>query len=699
MKKSLKFTTETQTENRETISICHLNLPVIALETSNTARTMFKLNRSLFNKINSNVKLLSGKIYRLEVTKNKNFYNKNGLLVDNAYDANEVHVAQLKFVENKLKKIQRYKSDNGRYFDHDPSMNNDDQNKSKINHGYLTTSEVSEMEMVSEVQQIDLFQDNGIITLMLKDNLNSGRAHSSVAYRIELLCDADFDEYLKFLLGKLSEAITFLQKYNRIVNFRSNYNSADEKFTDSFRKSIFEPLDIENTTLVDLASKKIKGSDFGKCAIAYYNSVNLLSDNNDKSIYNDMIKSLLPFKNNSPKKINLVLKSFEDLHAKIISKYGIAQHNTKKNYRSIKLQSKNGSSKIFFGTTSEKFIIENEKLGYNLFSEKQKGINTFTKSAYQGRINQERAKYFPSMNVKDDTNFLTSRERSSFADTSNANSFITPANLVIGNKNVTTSRGMVNMDVQAVKNFRLAKSARSAALNVNNFPGASTRASTNENVLSSFNIAISAPKIPLLTRAVEQKIDPLIDAKLYLGDNSFFVTSNPNFIRDALKKISKKDNARVLSVITNIVNRSFLREDNSLNSVKEIQFTNKKSKVRKLAEKKQLSIAEIPPHIKYMCTTNFQPNPNIDPLKNSESREIIEETQKNVFLVKALTGFKKDKDGFFDLNLPIIEELSKVNMSNKPLLAKAYTFEIPELGVVKDKFVATIYNNLLYIKG
>ena len=55
-------------------------------------------------------------------------------------------------------------------------------------------------------------------------------------------------------------------------------------------------------------------------------------------------------------------------------------------------------------------------------------------------------------------------------------------------------------------------------------------------------------------------------------------------------------------------------------------------------------------------------------------------------------------DGFFDLNMPIHEELSKVIDESRPLLAKAYSYEVPELGIVKDKFVATIYNNLLYIK-
>lgn len=699
MKKALKFTTETQTEKRETISLCHLNLPVISLETSNTARTMFKLNRSLFDKINSNIKLLSGRVYRLEVTKNKRSFNKNGMLVDNAYDYTETQISQLKFENNSLKKTQRYKSKSNRFFDHDPSIDNSGQNKSKINHGYLTEDEISQMDMVSEIQQIDLFQDRGIKTFMLKDNLNTGMAFNTVAYRIEILCDSDFDEFVQLVLAELEESITFLEKYSRISLSNSSYNHKEAKFTDSFKKSVLEPLEMQEGKFVNLGSKKIKNSDFGKAAIAFYNSNRLISQAVDKSVYGEIIKSLLPFSNNNPRKISVVLKSFQDLYSTIKSHYGISQTNTKKERRSIKVNSKNRTSKFLIATTAEKFHVENEKLGYNLFSEKQKGINSFTRSAYAGRINQERAKYFPSMDIKDKANFLTSREKSNFTNTSNADSYITPASLILGDKEISTARGMANMDVQAVKNFRLAKSSRAANLKATNFPGASTRASSDENVLSAFNISISSPRTPLLSRAADQKIDPFVDAKEYLGNNSLFVTTTPKFILDSIKKISNKDGIKVLSIVTNIVNRSFLREENALNSVKEIQFTNKNSKIRKLTEKKQLAISEIPPHIKYMCTSEFQPSENIDPLKNSESRELIEETQKNVFLVKALVGFEKDSDGFFDLNLPITKNLSDVNTSTGPVLAKAYNFEIPELGVVKDKFVATIYNNLLYIKG
>ena len=144
----------------------------------------------------------------------------------------------------------------------------------------------------------------------------------------------------------------------------------------------------------------------------------------------------------------------------------------------------------------------------------------------------------------------------------------------------------------------------------------------------------------------------------------------------------------------------FLRDEKAIKSVKEIQFSNPKSKIRKLLNAQQLRIEEIPPHVKFMMSKAFNPNPNSDPLKNNESREIIEETQKNLFLIRALVGFENDQDGFANLRSPIYKQMEpSILSSGLPFIAKAIDYEIPELGIVKDKFAATIYNNLIYIKG
>ena len=120
--------------------------------------------------------------------------------------------------------------------------------------------------------------------------------------------------------------------------------------------------------------------------------------------------------------------------------------------------------------------------------------------------------------------------------------------------------------------------------------------------------------------------------------------------------------------------------------------------MRKLAVEQTLPIVSLPPHVKFMMSKAFNPNPQSDPLKNNESREIIEETQKNLFVIKGIIGFEQSSDGFMNVHAPIYEDVHKIP-NRKPVLAKAFNYEVPELGIVKDNFLATIYNNLCYIGG
>jgi len=100
-----------------------------------------------------------------------------------------------------------------------------------------------------------------------------------------------------------------------------------------------------------------------------------------------------------------------------------------------------------------------------------------------------------------------------------------------------------------------------------------------------------------------------------------------------------------------------------------------------------------------MMMDSFQPIPEVDPIKNFDSREIIEETQKNIFKIRALIGFEKNEDGLIDLSMPIFQDVSEQLMnSDKSYLLKGYDYEVPELGIVKDKMLATIYNNLFLLE-
>ena len=103
-----------------------------------------------------------------------------------------------------------------------------------------------------------------------------------------------------------------------------------------------------------------------------------------------------------------------------------------------------------------------------------------------------------------------------------------------------------------------------------------------------------------------------------------------------------------------------------------------------------------------MCVDNFTlPTfEKLDPIKNLGTAALIQETQSNVFVIRALTGFRKNNMGFYDVRMPIIRNMSSNEVpQDRPLLAKAHEYEMPELGIVKDKLSATIYNNLLYLRN
>ena len=535
---------------------------------------------------------------------------------------------------------------------------------------------------------------------MIKDFLKQKESLFQVAYRIEVDVSSDFKSYIELVLKQLDDAIRFLSLYSNTIDAPTNYDPIKMEFRRGFKDSILSQLGIrEDIITVNLSNNRIKESEFGKAAIAFYNASLLLNPNVEKGIYSRLLKGLLPTHLTSPENVIFITTSFSALRERIDKEYNLKKVFRKSDNNSSKISSTRNSIDKFISQTTSKIDIERETLGYNLFSEKQTGMNKLSSQSYRNRFVSEQAKYYPRMDIADETNFMTPSEKSEFTRMDNMSSFITPANLVLGKKKITTSRGINNMSINDIREFRIAKAARANQKMSTNFPSGLSKAKLSKNIMSDFNITIAKPKTPILERKVDEEIDPLVDAKYYLGDNSFFVTSDPQFIFKNFKRLMRKEDQRILAIVSDVIPRRFLRPKGAIDSIKDLQFSNKKSKIRSIVTEKRISIADIPPQIKSMMTKSFQSNPNIDPLKNRESREMLEETQKNVFLVRALIGFETGEDGFTDLNRPIEVDMKDAQMGGKPMIAKAYNYEVPELGIVKDKFMPTIYNNLLYIRG
>lgn len=700
MKKSLKFTIETQTENNDVISICHLNEKVIALELSKVARVLYSKNLTLFNKINSSTKLLSGRVYRQEVTKLKSNVNRLMVRINNNYDYNETEICSFVFSNDFLKKQRRIKDPSNRLFDYDPETLVINNSANVFNPQSLTFDDIENSNTISEIQEIFLLQDQGIKTFMLTDFMEDKPGIHQVSYRFEVNVDTKFNEYLNFTMKQLNDSIYFLSKYSKSLELSSRYNYSTLEFTPNFVNSLFLELGIDMSEgAINLGSQRIKTSEFGKAALAFYNASLLLTPDVDKTLYGKILRALLPSSLTSPEAIKDMLLSFSRLYNHINESYDLVTKKYEGKNRSQKIHSNKKSYLRNITSETNAIVIEQEALGYNVFSEKQSGLNSMSSDSYRSRFIQEQLKYYPSIDIEDESSFMTKREKADFSRVDNAPSFLTPANLVLGKKKITTSRGISNINIDDIREFRITKSARASMVGKTNFPLPSKKQSINREVMSDFNLVIGPPKQTLLTRSVEGNIDPLVDAKHYMGSNSFFVTDNPKSLLKTFKNIMSKEDKKIFAIVSDVIPGRFLRQPGSIESIKDFQLSNKKSKFRNLISEDLIELSEIPPQIKSMMSRKFQTNPNLDPLQNKESRAIIDETQKNIFLIKALTGFETGPDGFLDLNRPIEEEMSQASAKGRPLLAKAYNYEVPQLGIVKDKFMPTIYNNLLYVRG
>ena len=700
MIKSLALNIETQTQDSEILSLCFINENTIALETSEIARKMFKMNRPLFDKINGSTKMLGGTLYRQEIIKSKSNTNKLLVPVDNKFESNEKEISQLFFENNILRRQQRAITKNGRKIDFDPRLVKDGSNGGFFDPENITEDDLLDMKMVCSIEEVSLFEDIGVKTILITDNLEERKSLLRVSYRIVLNIDTDFKEYLDLVLDRLEKSIKFLTQYISNIDNSSHYDAENLKFKETFASQILGSLGLEETfTVANLNSQRIKDSEYGRAAINYYNGLLLLTPNVEKTIYANVIKDILPTSKTTPANISQVIKSMSNLLSRIKYEYlsETRKSSTIKDYSKI---NKNlVRNNLLEATSAESFEIEKEKLGYSLFSNNQKGLNLFSSADYKTRYVLEQAKYYPKLDIED-AGFMTPNEKSSFSRLDNQPGYLTPTGLVLKDKVISTERGMMNINPNEIREFRLAKSARAQTSRTESFPLGTSSAKVSGDIMSKFNIQIGKPQKPLLGRATEQEIDPLVDAKKYIGDLSTFATNNPVALLKTFKRILSKEDSRILAIVSDIVPRRFLRKKKAVNSIKDLKMTNPNSLVRKTVTKKTLDLASIPPQIKFMCTEAFTPNPDSDPLKNSESREIIEETQKNVFEIRALVGFGRDKEGFVDIHQPEYKIMDmSVLGSGKPIIAKAYDYEVPELGIVKDKFAATIYSNLIYIRG
>jgi len=105
----------------------------------------------------------------------------------------------------------------------------------------------------------------------------------------------------------------------------------------------------------------------------------------------------------------------------------------------------------------------------------------------------------------------------------------------------------------------------------------------------------------------------------------------------------------------------------------------------------------VPPQLRAMMTEGFLQSPNMDPLQNLATSAIIEETMANTFMSVKLVGFEMGSDGMLNLSSPIYQPVQASDMASSGLLIKAVESEVSALGMVKDNYSSTIYNNIMIV--
>jgi len=219
MPKSIILNIETQTEDGQVLSLCHINENTIALETSEIARRMFRLNRPLFDRLNGSTKMLGGSLYRQEVVKQKANLNRLLVMIDDKFETEEKEISQLFFENNVLKKQQRGVTKRGTKVDFDPTKIKDSPNNSFFDANNITVDDLNDMKIICSVEEIGIFQDQGVKSILITDNLEERKSLLKVSYRIEIEVDTDFGDYVSLILRRLDESSKFVTQYlNNIEN-------------------------------------------------------------------------------------------------------------------------------------------------------------------------------------------------------------------------------------------------------------------------------------------------------------------------------------------------------------------------------------------------------------------------------------------------------------------------------------------------
>tara|TARA_R110001592_G_scaffold302279_2_gene574158 strand:- start:5334 stop:7457 length:2124 start_codon:yes stop_codon:yes gene_type:complete len=682
--------------------LCHIDKEAIAIESSEAARIIYKNNPGLFNKLNSKTKFVGGIIYRTVVPEIESGFTRLGSPIESSKDYTETEVANISIANDQIVPYTRVKNQKGTMIDVDmDSLKFEDPSLIKLeSNKRLTRDDVRRFQKISEILPLRLYHEESYVvdTFACKDYFSEKNMSRDYSYRMRVAVATDFDDYVDYVLGEINQSISFISRYiSSIVRSNSYFQGSFKK---KFSKRIFKSInvDYESEDRIFLDDQSIKNSDFGTLAINYYNAMLILDSNQDQDTYGKVIKAILPFRTTTLEGIYGVKKMLTDVEITI-------KHLFNRDLNTY-------SQEVYPGKTNKKIkIIESARtpffnmqrniLGYYMFKPQPENTSDYIASSvmeltveeYRRRFVEEQAKYYPSIDPGP-SDYMSSKQRSDFMS-GNRVSYITPERIVMGNRGMDVNSGVANIDTNFIADLKILKAA---AAEQNQRTRIERPYQPSSDSLSSLGVSIGERKSSLNERASVEKVDPLVDASQYLGSQSNFLISkilSPSYISVKVE-VKKEETAK--KILSSIAAKRFLHRNSKSTSIKNIELANPNSQTRRMIKDDAIDLIKIPPQIKNMVTSNFREDESIDPLAVQDTAAVIEETQANVYTMVKLAGFSRDSNGKINLSAPKYTEVTEEDMILGGILIKAVEYENADLGIIKDNYSGTIYDNLTYVR-
>tara|TARA_R100000388_G_scaffold94954_1_gene84425 strand:- start:206 stop:2326 length:2121 start_codon:yes stop_codon:yes gene_type:complete len=701
MSKPIHIEVVSQSKEGSIIMLCHLDKEGIAFHSSNAAQIIFQNNKKLFDSINSKTKFIGGIIYRTVASSRDIDFSSVMSLKQTSKDYKETELANVSMFNGEIVPFVRIKNQKGTQIDVDMNNLRPEDEKGPESNRRLSRTDVEKSQKISEILPLRLFHkdSSSVTTFACRDHFSANDMGSHYSYRMKIAVVSDFDEYIDFVLNKVEESISFLNRYLSSISRSNSY--VNGRFKTSFSKRILESIGInfDSEERVFLNDPLILNSDFGELALNLYNGLLLFNADQPADIYGTTIKNILPFKSTSIENIFSVKESLYSLQNQIINVFDKKKRSFKK---AVYPGKTNKKIKIIESDRSALYSLQRHVHGYYIFKpvpDPQYGMATgpetsLTTEEYMRRFVEEQAKFYPTIDPGPDADFMTKKQRNDFIS-GNRVTYITPERMVMGDRHMDIDRGVANIDDKFVFDFKILKAAIAERKSRSSID---KPYSPTSNSLASLGISIGEAKPSLNEKATVEIVDPFIDANKYLGQQSTFLLTKILFHKKDIDSFVTKEEDTAKKILTPIATRRYLHRPNKSKSIKNIELSNPNSNTRVAIQKKVLDLTTIPPQIKNLTTKGFRSNESIDPIAVTSTATVIEETQSNVYSMVKLNGFERNSDNKINLSAPKYEKVTEEDMILGGILVKAIEYENPELGILKDNYSGTIYDNLTYIR-